>query len=146
MGGGIVDSVRLRSDTVNAMRSGLDGLPSWAISPVRDVLATQGLPRESITDAGDIDAALLATSLIDTVTIRTNITPELTVDLRSIASGPSSPITRALQPTLVLKGRLIGTRMVAPHGNSQGGGLVFFSLAALLASIAYRTFRRPRSR
>lgn len=143
MGAVIVDSVWTATDTVNVSHS-LDALPSWSISPLRDLLATQGLPRQAINDAGDLDAALLATSLIDTVTIRTNVTPELRLDLRDLVSGPSSPITKALQPTVVLQGRLMGTRTIAPHGESQGGGIVFLGLAALALSAAARLYRRKR--
>lgn len=146
MGGveaGIMDSVWTEADTVNVSHS-LDALPSWAITPIRDVLATQGLPREVIDNAGELDAALLATSLIDTVTIRTNATPELRVDLRDLVTGPSSPLTRALQPTVVLQGRLMGTRTIAPHGQSSGGGLVFAGLVALAVSAAVRVYRSRR--
>lgn len=121
----------------------LDGLPAWTISPLRDALQTQGVPRAAITDSGEIDGVLLATVLIDTVKIRTNVTPELTLDLREVASGPPSPVTQALQPTLTFKGRL-GERTIAPYGESTAGGLVFAGLLAGAAALVIRHLRRRR--
>jgi hypothetical protein len=123
----------------------LDGIPAWSIPLVREALAAQGIARESITDAGDIDAGLLATSLMDTVTIRTNITPDLEINVRDAVTGPSSPITRALQPTLIIRGGAAGQRIIAPHGESHGGGFVFFGLLALGVATAARIYRKSKS-
>lgn len=122
-----------------------DGLPLWMVPPLRDALATQGIARGSITDAGEIDAGLLATSLMDTVTIKTNITPDLTVNVRDAVSGPSSPVTRLLQPTLIIRGGSVGSRVIAPHGESKGGSLVFAGLIALLVAGGVR-YHRSRKR
>lgn len=67
----------------------------------------------------------------DTITIATNATPPVTVNLRdALASGPPNPVARWLQPTVVLSGPA-GQQMVAPYGASSGshGGPVFLVLA-----------------
>lgn len=120
----------------------LDGIPAYAVPLVRDALASQGIDRNAITNAGEIDAGLLAVSLMDTVTIRTNITPDLVIDVKETVQGPSSPVTRALQPTLILKGGAVGSRVIAPHGESVGGGLVFAGIVAFLGAAAYRALKK----
>lgn len=122
-----------------------DALPSWSVPLLRDALASQGIARGAITDAGELDTGLLATSLMDTVTIRTNITPDFTLNVRESVEGPSSPLTRALQPTLVLRGGAVGNRVIAPHGESKNGGLVFAGLVAVVAAGAWKYFRRKRA-
>ena len=119
-------------------------LPSWSIPLVREALASQGISRSALTDAGEIDAGLLATSLMDTVTIRTNITPDVTFNVKDTVTGPSSLATKLLQPTLVLTGGSVGSRTIAPHGESKHGGLVFFGAVALGVAAAVRYFKRKR--
>lgn len=120
----------------------LDGIPGYAVPLVREALATQGIDRNAVTDAGDIDAGLLAVSLMDTVTIRTNITPDVTFNVKDTVTGPASPATKLLQPTLILTGGAVGSRVIAPHGESSGGGLVFAGLMALGISALVRFMRR----
>lgn len=120
-------------------------LPAWSVPLLREALATQGIARGAITDSGELDTGLLATSLMDTVTIRTNITPDFTINVRESVQGPSSPVTRALQPTLMLHGGVVGHRVIAPYGESKAGGLVFAGLVAVVAAGAWRFFKRRRA-
>jgi len=57
-----------------------------------------------------------ASQLYDTVQIRTNATPPITINVRDLggASGPN-PIAQKLQPTITLTGPL-GKKVLAPYG------------------------------
>lgn len=56
----------------------------------------------------------------DTVTIASNATPPVTVNLKdALASGPPSPAARWLQPTVILTGPA-GRQVIAPYGVSSG--------------------------
>ncbi len=120
----------------------LDGLPSYAVPLVRAAFTTQGIDPNAIGADGEIDAGLLAVSLMDTVTIRTNITPDVTFNVRDSVTGPSSPATRLLQPTLILDGGAVRHRVIAPHGESTGGGIVFAGMAALGVATLIRFLRK----
>jgi len=80
-------------------------------------------------------ASGLGTALLeqyDTVEIRTEATPPLSVNLRdATASGPPSPISQWLKPTIILTGKA-GRQVIAPYGPSEGsfGGpfLLLFSI------------------
>ena len=122
----------------------LDGLPIYAVPLLRAAFTSQNIDPKSVTDAGDIDAGLLAVSLMDTVTIRTNITPDLTINVRETVQGPSSPLTAALQPTLILKGGAVGSRVIAPHGESSGGNLVFAGLVAFGVAALVKLIKRKK--
>jgi hypothetical protein len=56
----------------------------------------------------------------DTVTLVSDATPPLSVNLRdATASGPPSPIAQLLRPTVILTGRA-GRKVIAPYGESTG--------------------------
>lgn len=62
------------------------------------------------------------TSLYNTVEIRTSVTPPAVIDLAALAqnSGPPSPITKFLRPTIILSGNA-GRQVIAPYGEAEGG-------------------------
>jgi MYXO-CTERM domain-containing protein len=120
----------------------LDGLPLYAVPLLRAAFTAEGIDPASVTDAGDIDAGLLAVSLMDTVTIRTNVTPDVTFNVKDTVTGEASPATKLLQPTLILDGGAVRHRVIAPHGESSGGGIVFAGLVGLGAAALIRFFRK----
>lgn len=69
----------------------------------------------------------------DTITIATNATPSVTVNLRdALASGPPSPVAQWLQPTVILTGPG-GQQVVAPYGVSGGSpGAIPLAVLTLL--------------
>ncbi len=120
----------------------LDGLPLYAVPLLRTAFTAQGIDPNAIDDAGEIDGGLLAVSLMDTVTIRTNITPDVTFNVRDTVTGESSPVTKLLQPTLILDGGAVKHRVIAPQGESGGGGLVFAGVAAVGIAALIRFLRK----
>lgn len=122
-----------------------DGLPLYAVPLLRAAFTSQGIDPKSITDAGDIDGGLLAVSLMDTVTIRTNITPDMTINVRDTVTGPPSLLANALQPTLILRGGAAGNRTIAPNGEASGGDIIFAGLALFLGAVLVRLIKRKRA-
>lgn len=84
-----------------------------------------------------------AAQLYDTVEIRTNATPPITINVRDLggATGPN-PIAQKLQPTITLTGPL-GQKVLAPYGPASAtlgtvvgiGGT--FGVAAALGALGF---------
>jgi hypothetical protein len=87
-----------------------------------------------------ITAALTGglTSLYNTIEIRTSVTPPAFIDLAALAhdTGPPSPITQFLRPTLILSGAA-GRQVIAPYGEAEGGWGPSLSALAVVVGIGF---------
>ena len=110
-------------------------IPAVLIPALRVALVDQGFPSATIRDDGTVNAAGFLAGAYDTIEIRTDIAPTITIrtaDLLKQGQGPS-PIVSLLKPTIVLTGNGQQT-VIAPVGASAGSsGLPL--VAALLALI-----------
>lgn len=108
-----------------------DGVPVWAIAPIRTALQAARVDPASIDDAGEIVASKLLGSFYTSAEVRTRITPSVSLDLAEQMSGPPSPLVQWLQPTVILRGPA-GERVIAPYGvaeESSGAALLIPVLA-----------------
>ena len=64
-------------------------------------------------------------ALAKTVTIRTNATPDIVIDIEQAMGPGSSPVLAALKPMIVLDGGALGRQVIAPYGEpSEAGSFV----------------------
>lgn len=114
---------------------GYGDLPSAAGETLTQLLRAAGVNQAGGGNSDTWNAVLQGVTQsflaqYDTVTIATNATPPITVNLRdALAKGPPSPIAQWLQPTVVLTGAG-GQQMIAPYGASAGshGGPILLVL------------------
>lgn len=89
---------------------------------VRAALVSQGYPAGIVRADGTFDFSLLAASTFDTVTIWTDYTSPVTVNVaEALKPGPPHPLLAALRPTIMLSGPA-GTRVIAPYGTADRDG------------------------
>lgn len=100
----------------------LSAIPSVLIGPLRDVLATQGIDRAAVNDAGDIDTSALVKSLITDVEVRTEFTRPFNLSIAKTLDGPANPLWAQLKPTVIINGPRIGRVVVAPYGEASPEG------------------------
>lgn len=65
------------------------------------------------------------TGVVDTITIMSRFSPPVTLkvaDLLAEQEGPPHPAIRALQPTIILRGKGIGQQVIAPGGQATPEG------------------------
>ena len=92
------------------------------IPAVRAALASQGYSPSIVRGDGTFDFSLLAASTYDTVTIWTEYTGPVTVNVaEALKPGPPHPLLAALRPTIVLSGPA-GQRVIAPYGTASRDG------------------------
>lgn len=78
-----------------------------------------------------IDPFALISKFYDTVEIRTNAAPPLTLNIGELGGAPS-PYTKYLQPTLIFSGSA-GRYAWAPYGEADPNTGTFVSVGSLLA-------------
>jgi len=110
-------------------------IPLLLVEPLRAALVSQGFPRETVTNSGQINPAGLLAGSYDTLEIRTAITPPIIIDTRSllIDNGKRNPLLDAVKPTIILRGNG-GVNVIAPYGPAPEGGMVvpLFIIGALI--------------
>src|SRR5574343_693748 len=94
----------------------LGALPPFTIGPLRSALEQQGFPGAIITDRGELNTEVLLPALVDTIEMRSEWTPPITMSVKGLVSGPSNPLWKQLKPTLTLTGSRIGKQVIAPYG------------------------------
>lgn len=79
----------------------------------------------------ELTPANAAAQFFDTVEIRTNATPTITFNVRSLDDPTPSPVMRRLQPTVILQGP-VGTARIAPYGEADSETGSFISAGAVV--------------
>lgn len=98
-------------------------LPAALVPALRSALQSQGFPRASITEAGDIDPAALLSGVFHTIEFRTNASPPVVIKTAELqVSGPSNPLLAFLKPTVILSSTA-GRTVIAPYGAAGDGTL-----------------------
>lgn len=106
-------------------------LPQPLVPVAQGFLRQQGLDPNIFAPDGSIRAEGVVNIFFDTVTVRTNVTPDLVFPI-SASGQPPSPamqeLMNQLQPTVTLSGRA-GSVTVNPYGTAQGGGRSWWPVA-----------------
>ena len=118
-------------------------LPQPLVPVAQGFLREQGLDPNTFAPDGSIRPEGIVNIFFDTVTVRTNVTPDLVFPINASGQPPSDAtqeLINQLQPSITLSGR-IGTVTVSPYGIPQGqrswwpivlvglGGVAFLSWA-----------------
>ncbi len=98
-------------------------LPSALVPALRSALQSQGFPRSSVTDAGNIDPAALLSGVFHTIELRSAATPPITIKTAELQfGGPPNPWLSFLKPTVIMTGPA-GRTLIAPYGEAGDGTL-----------------------
>lgn len=115
------DAVVLRQNS--SYYWGMALIPSTFVPVVRAALVTQGFPAGTITDAGEVSFAGLASGAYNKVEFSSNLTPAIAVDTETLdRPGPVPWFVRVLKPTVTLRGPA-GRVVIAPAGEASKLGL-----------------------
>ena len=122
--------------------SGLRLIPPEFVGVARQILVKNGIDPLFLSANGEMDPRALIALGYDTMTVRTNATPDMVTILNR--NTPEDPNTTALlmqlQPTVIFQGRA-GRLAFAPYGEAIGGSwdtlnIVGFSGVGAVALVA----------
>lgn len=101
-------------------------IPSYLVPTVRSALTAGGIPSNAITDAGDVDAAVLISGFVKGAEVRTQFSPPVYIATKDLFAKPGaaqqpSPLLKRLKPTIVLDTNS-GKSVIAPYGVADRSG------------------------
>lgn len=106
-------------------------------STLTELLSTFTSSASTSMAQGGVDPFSLLSNVYDTIEIRSNAAPPMTLQIRELGGAPS-PYTRALQPTLIFSGPA-GRYVYAPYGeaNTMTGTAVSVGMFVGLAGLGF---------
>lgn len=112
-------------------------IPAPLIAPLRTALMSQGFPANTVGDDGAINPAGLLGGVVESVEVRTTMSPPVSIKLGEIQlGGPPNPFAQFLKPTFVLKTRM-GVSTLAPYGEAGDGTLGAVAVVAGLVGLGF---------